>query len=65
MVSQGKARLFKRKDGKYLVYLPLDLCTDSQFPFQDFEETESGVESVRLTVTFDAKNKSITLTLRD
>ena len=34
MVSQGKGRLFRRADGKYLIYLPLDLAEDSMFPFQ-------------------------------
>ena len=34
MVSEGKGRLFKRSDGKYLIYLPLDLATDSMFPFK-------------------------------
>jgi hypothetical protein len=33
MVSEGKGRLFRRKDGKYLVYLPKDLAEDSMFPF--------------------------------
>ncbi len=34
MVSEGRGRLFKRKDGKYLVYLPKDLAEDSMFPFK-------------------------------
>ncbi len=34
MVSEGKGRLFKRKDGKYMVYLPKDLAEDSMFPFK-------------------------------
>ena len=34
MVCEGKGRLFKRKDGKYLVYLPKDLAEDSMFPFK-------------------------------
>jgi len=34
MVSEGRGRLFRRKDGKYLIYLPLDFATDSQFPFK-------------------------------
>ena len=34
MVSQGRGRLFRRKDGKYLIYVPLDLATDSMFPFK-------------------------------
>jgi len=31
MVSEGKGRLFKRKDGKFLIYLPKDLAEDSMF----------------------------------
>ena len=34
MVSEGKERLFRRKDGKYMVYLPKDLAEDSMFPFK-------------------------------
>ena len=34
MVNEGRGRLFRRKDGKYLIYLPLDLATDSMFPFK-------------------------------
>ena len=34
MVNEGKGRLFKRKDGKYLIYLPVDLAEDSMFPFK-------------------------------
>ena len=33
-VSEAKGRLFKRKDGKYLIYVPVDLAEDSMFPFQ-------------------------------
>ena len=35
MVNDGKGRLFKRKDGKYLIYLPKDFAEDSMFPFTD------------------------------
>jgi hypothetical protein len=45
MVSEGKARLFKRKDGKYLIYLPKDLAEDSMFPFK-------GADSVFVKVSF-------------
>ena len=45
MVKEGKGRLFRRTDGKYLIYLPLDLATDSVFPFK----TET---SVKVKVSF-------------
>jgi len=45
VVNVGKANLFRRKDSKYLIYLPLSLVTDSQFPFK----TET---SVRVKVSF-------------
>jgi hypothetical protein len=40
MVSEGRARLFRRKDGKYLIYVPLDLAEDSMFPFK----TQTSIE---------------------
>ena len=45
MVSDGRGRLFKRKDGKFLIYLPKDLAEDSMFPFK-------GAESVFVKVSF-------------
>jgi hypothetical protein len=45
MVSEGKGRLFKRKDGKYLIYLPKDLAEDTMFPYR-------GEESVFVKVSF-------------
>jgi hypothetical protein len=34
MVNEGKARLFKNTQGRYLIYLPVDLAEDSMFPFK-------------------------------
>jgi len=34
MVNEGRGRLFRRKDGKYLIYVPLKLAEDSMFPFK-------------------------------
>ena len=38
MVNVAKGRLFRRKDGKYLIYLPTDLARDSMFPFKGEDE---------------------------
>ncbi len=45
MVNEARGRLFKRKDNKYLIYVPLDLAEDSMFPFK----TES---SKKLKISF-------------
>jgi len=45
MVNEGRGRLFRIKDGKYLIYLPLDLAEDSMFPFR-------GSDSVLVKVSF-------------
>jgi hypothetical protein len=37
MVNEGRGRLFRRKDGKFLIYLPKDLAEDSMFPFKTNE----------------------------
>ena len=54
MVNVGKARVFRRKDGKYLIYLPLDLATDSMFPFR----TET---SVKVKVSFKIGEKKLVI----
>jgi hypothetical protein len=45
VVSEGKGRLFRRKDGKFLIYLPKDLAEDSMFPFK-------GSDSIFVKVSF-------------
>lgn len=45
MVSEGRGRLFKRKDGKYLIYLPKDLAEDTMFPYK-------GEDSIFVKVSF-------------
>jgi len=45
MVNEGRGRLFRRKDGKYLIYLPLDFAEDSMFPFK-------GSDSILVKVSF-------------
>jgi hypothetical protein len=48
MVSEGRGRLFRRKDGKYLIYLPKSLADDSMFPFK-------GADSIFVKVSFRVK----------
>ena len=52
MVSEGRGRLFKRKDGNYLIYLPKDLAEDSMFPFK-------GEDSVFVKVSFELRDDKL------
>lgn len=55
MVSEGKGRLFRRKDGKYLIYLPKAMCQDSQFPFKNLQaspRTRAEATSLPVKVSF-------------
>lgn len=45
MVNEGRGRLFRRKDGKYLIYVPKDLAEDSMFPFK-------GSSSIPVNIRF-------------
>jgi len=45
LVSEGRGRLFRRKDGKFLIYVPKDLAEDSMFPFKQ-------VDSIRVKISF-------------
>jgi hypothetical protein len=45
MASEGRGRLFRRKDDKYLVYLPKGLAEDSMFPF-------NGSDTILVEVSF-------------
>jgi hypothetical protein len=54
MVSEGKGRLFKRKDGKFLIYLPKDLAEDSMFPFK-------GSDSIFVKISFKLGDNKLTV----
>jgi len=45
VVNEGRGRLFRRKDGKYLIYVPKDLAEDSMFPFK-------GADSIFVKISF-------------
>ena len=54
MVNEGRGRLFKRSDDKYLIYLPVGLAEDSMFPFKNWQEDQRTGEknSIRVKVSF-------------
>ena len=52
MVNEGRGRLFRRKDDKYLIYVPLKLAEDSMFPFK----TDS---SMKLKISFKTKDNKL------
>jgi hypothetical protein len=54
MVSETIGRLFRRKDGKYLLYIPKDLAEDSMFPFK-------VGSSVMVRISFNIGDKKITV----
>ena len=52
MVNEGRGRLFRRKDGKYLIYVPKDLAEDSMFPFK-------GSSSIKVKISFKLRDNKI------
>jgi hypothetical protein len=55
MVKEGKARLFKNSQGRYLIYLPVDLAQDSMFPFKVYD-------SMHVRVGFKQGDNKLTIT---
>ena len=54
MVNEAKGRFFKRKDGKYLIYVPVDLAGDSMFPFQ-------ATSAVPVRISFKVGDDKLTI----
>jgi len=53
-VNVGRGRLFRRKDGKYLIYVPKDLAEDSMFPFV-------VPDSIKIKISFKLGDDKITI----
>ena len=49
VVKEGKGRLFRRTDGKYLIYVPVALAEDSMFPFP-LDEADSAAVKVSFEI---------------
>jgi len=54
VVNEGKARLFKNSQGRYLIYLPVDLAEDSMFPLK-------VANSIHVRVGFKQGENKITI----
>jgi len=54
VVNVGKGNLFRRKDAKYLIYLPKDLADDSMFPFK----TDT---SIRVKISFKIGEEKVVI----
>ena len=54
MVNEAKGRIFRRKDGKYLIYVPMSLAEDSMFPFK----TKSGIP---VKISFEIGENKLTI----
>jgi len=57
MVSEGKGRLFKRSDDKYLIYLPVYLAEDSMFPFP----LDEASTAVSVKISFEIGGDKLTV----
>ena len=52
MVNEAKGRVFRRKDGKYLIYVAKGLAEDSMFPFK-------GARSIQVKISFKLGDNKI------
>lgn len=55
MVNEGRGRLFKRSDDKYLIYLPVGLAEDSMFPFKNWQDGKRTGEKNTIPVKVSFK----------
>ena len=54
LFSKNKGRFYRRKDDKYLIYLPVNLGTDSMFPFPLENDSD-----VHVKVSFDDEGQIV------
>ena len=59
MPTEGRGRLFKRKDNKFLIYLPKSMCEDSMFPFKNWgKSARAGSDSIPVKASFKMGGKT-------
>lgn len=53
MVNQARGSIFRRKDGKYFIYLPVYLVEDTAFPFPP------GKKARKIWISFKPGDKKL------
>jgi len=63
LANEGVGRLFRRPDGKYLVYVPVSEAEDSMFPFKDLKplKAKSTSLSCKVKVRFEIGKKRLVI----
>jgi len=61
LAKEGIGRLFKRPDGKYLIYIPTSIAEDSMFPFKDLKplKPKSASVSCKVKIRFEIGEKRL------
>jgi len=57
MINEANGTLFRRKDVKYLMYIPKDLAEDSMFPIK----ATPANPKVRVKISFKAGDNKLTI----
>jgi hypothetical protein len=57
MVNEANGTLFRRKDGKYFLYIPVYLAEDSMFPFK----ATLANPKVRVKISFKVGDNKLTI----
>jgi hypothetical protein len=57
VVSEARGRLFRRKDGKYFLYIPVYLAEDSMFPIK----ATPANPKVRVKISFKVGDNKLTI----
>ena len=60
-MQEGECNLFKRKDGKYLIYVPMSLAEDSMFPFEVVQDPDKEGASIKLKIRFEIGKKRLVI----
>ena len=60
-MQEGKCRLFMRKDGKYLIYVPKSVAEDSMFPFKPVQHPDKEGASIKLKIRFELGKKRLVI----
>jgi hypothetical protein len=60
-MNECRGRIFKRKDNKFFVYLPLNMCLDTGFPFPELLGEKKGAKSMHVKISFDTEKETLTV----
>jgi hypothetical protein len=60
-MNECEGTMIRRKDNKFFVYLPVEMCRDTGFPFPEVLTEKKRTKSIHVKLSFNTEKQTLTV----